>query len=179
MRYADDCNIYVKSRRAGERLLAGVGRFLERKLKPEGQREEERSRPAAERKFLSFSFYWRQGRALIRVAGEAERCLERLRRHHSTRPVRSGGRGYPSRQRIYVGMGRVLSANGYGLGVSGTGRVASAAAAADALEALEERADSLPEARGTGRAAGTRGTGRGWQQSMAHGGDASGEHGLE
>ena len=32
VRYADDCNVYVKSRRAGERVLAGMKRFLERRL---------------------------------------------------------------------------------------------------------------------------------------------------
>lgn len=33
VRYADDCNIYVKSRRAGERVLNSVTKFLEQKLK--------------------------------------------------------------------------------------------------------------------------------------------------
>ncbi|MET3335842.1 RNA-directed DNA polymerase [Bradyrhizobium japonicum] len=33
VRYADDCNIYVRSQRAGERVLAGVERFLEKRLK--------------------------------------------------------------------------------------------------------------------------------------------------
>lgn len=32
VRYADDCNIYVKSKRAGERTMAGVQRFIEGKL---------------------------------------------------------------------------------------------------------------------------------------------------
>ena len=32
-RYADDCNIYVRSRRAGERVMASVARFLTEKLK--------------------------------------------------------------------------------------------------------------------------------------------------
>ncbi len=32
-RYADDCNIYVRSRRAGERVLASLTRFLDRRLK--------------------------------------------------------------------------------------------------------------------------------------------------
>ena len=32
-RYADDCNIYVRSRRAGERVLASLSRFLDRRLK--------------------------------------------------------------------------------------------------------------------------------------------------
>ncbi len=33
MRYADDCNIYVKTRRAGERVMESVKGFLEKKLK--------------------------------------------------------------------------------------------------------------------------------------------------
>ena len=32
VRYADDCNIYVRSRRAGERVMASVTRFLARRL---------------------------------------------------------------------------------------------------------------------------------------------------
>ncbi len=32
-RYADDCNIYVKSKRAGERVLSSITRFLARRLK--------------------------------------------------------------------------------------------------------------------------------------------------
>ena len=32
-RYADDCNIYVRSERAGERVMASVKRFLEVKLR--------------------------------------------------------------------------------------------------------------------------------------------------
>src|SRR5512139_292141 len=35
VRYADDCNIYVKTQRAGERVLEGVQQFLERKRCPE------------------------------------------------------------------------------------------------------------------------------------------------
>ena len=32
-RYADDCNIYVRSRRAGERVMASITRFLAERLK--------------------------------------------------------------------------------------------------------------------------------------------------
>ncbi|MBB4200958.1 retron-type reverse transcriptase [Rhodoblastus sphagnicola] len=32
-RYADDCNIYVRSRRAGERVMASVSRFLTTELR--------------------------------------------------------------------------------------------------------------------------------------------------
>ena len=89
VRYADDCNIYVKSRRAGERLLAGIGRFLERKLRLRVNVKKSGVDRPSKRKFLSFSFYWRQGRALIRVAGEAiDRFRERL--YQLTRRGRSG-----------------------------------------------------------------------------------------
>ena len=33
VRYADDCNIYVRSQKAGERVMAGIERFLEKRLK--------------------------------------------------------------------------------------------------------------------------------------------------
>jgi RNA-directed DNA polymerase len=33
VRYADDCNVYVKTRRAGERVMGSVTQFLEKKLK--------------------------------------------------------------------------------------------------------------------------------------------------
>nr|WP_303800316.1 hypothetical protein [Alicyclobacillus macrosporangiidus] len=33
VRYADDCNVYVKSRRAGERVMASLTRYLEGTLK--------------------------------------------------------------------------------------------------------------------------------------------------
>ena len=41
-RYADDCNIYVRSRRAGERVMASVSRFLTQKLRLKGQRGKKR-----------------------------------------------------------------------------------------------------------------------------------------
>ncbi|MBC3208224.1 group II intron reverse transcriptase/maturase [Pseudomonas sp. SWRI111] len=42
VRYADDANIYVRSRRAGERVLAGVERFLSQRLKLVLNREKSR-----------------------------------------------------------------------------------------------------------------------------------------
>ena len=71
VRYADDCNIYVKSRRAGERLLVGIGRFLERKLRLKVNAKKSGVDRPQKRKFLSFSFYCRKGQVLIRVAGRA------------------------------------------------------------------------------------------------------------
>ena len=56
VRYADDCNIYVRSERAGQRVLEGVTTFLTRRLKLRVNQEKSAvARPAA-RKFLGFSF---------------------------------------------------------------------------------------------------------------------------
>jgi RNA-directed DNA polymerase len=55
-RYADDCNIYVCSQRAGERVMASVERFLERRLKLRINRAKSAVAPPSQRKFLGFSF---------------------------------------------------------------------------------------------------------------------------
>ncbi len=56
VRYADDCNIYVRSRRAGERVMASVTRFLAQRLKLTVNADKcAVDRPAA-RAFLGFSF---------------------------------------------------------------------------------------------------------------------------
>jgi group II intron reverse transcriptase/maturase len=54
-RYADDCNIYVKSRRAGERVLAGLTRFLEKRLKLKVNQEKSRVDRPWNRKFLGYT----------------------------------------------------------------------------------------------------------------------------
>lgn len=56
VRYADDCNIYVRSVRAGERVMAGVSRFLENKLKLKVNGAKSAVARPGERKFLGFSF---------------------------------------------------------------------------------------------------------------------------
>ena len=56
VRYADDCNLYVRSRRAGERVMASVTDFLARRLKlTVNAAKSAVDRPSA-RAFLSFSF---------------------------------------------------------------------------------------------------------------------------
>jgi len=56
VRYADDCNIYVRSRRAGERVLRSITRFLTGKLKLKVNESKSGVARPAERKFLGFSF---------------------------------------------------------------------------------------------------------------------------
>jgi RNA-directed DNA polymerase len=51
-RYADDCNIYVRSLTAGQRVMESVVRFLEEKLRLRVNREKSAVAPVGERKFL-------------------------------------------------------------------------------------------------------------------------------
>jgi RNA-directed DNA polymerase len=54
VRYADDCNIYVRSCRAGERVMASIGRFIEGKLRLRVNREKSAVAKPEERHFLGF-----------------------------------------------------------------------------------------------------------------------------
>ncbi len=54
VRYADDCNIYVKSRRAAERVMAGCTKYLEGKMKLKVNREKSKVGSPMKLKFLGF-----------------------------------------------------------------------------------------------------------------------------
>jgi len=55
-RYADDCNVYVRSRRAGARVMASITRFITTKLKLKVNEQKSAVARPWERKFLGFSF---------------------------------------------------------------------------------------------------------------------------
>src|SRR5690625_2202312 len=56
VRYADDCNIYVKSKRAGERTMKSIQRFIEGKLRLKVNERKSAVDRTWKRKFLGFSF---------------------------------------------------------------------------------------------------------------------------
>jgi RNA-directed DNA polymerase len=56
VRYADDCNIYVRSQKAGERVMAGVEKFLAKRLKLKVNKAKSAVAKPSVRKFLGFSF---------------------------------------------------------------------------------------------------------------------------
>jgi len=56
VRYADDCNIYVKSERAGNRVLASITKFIQKKLKLRVNEKKTAVDETHTRKFLGFSF---------------------------------------------------------------------------------------------------------------------------
>jgi RNA-directed DNA polymerase len=56
VRYADDCNLYVRSERAGQRVMESVTRFITQKLKLKVNETKSAVARPQERKFLGFSF---------------------------------------------------------------------------------------------------------------------------
>jgi len=89
VRYADDCNIYVKTERAGERVLKSVKQYLEKKLKLKVNPKKSKVERATRAKFLGFSFWKRKGEVFIRLANRTkERFAEKIRR--LTKRTRSG-----------------------------------------------------------------------------------------
>ena len=78
-RYADDCNVYVQSRSAGERVLKSLTVFLERRLRLKVNAEKSAVARPWERKFLGYSFT-RHREARLKVAAiSVQRLKEKLR----------------------------------------------------------------------------------------------------
>lgn len=57
-RYADDCNVYVRSKRAGERVMEGLRRLFAGLRLRVNEAKSAVARPQ-DRKFLGYSFRWR------------------------------------------------------------------------------------------------------------------------
>lgn len=86
-RYADDCNVYVKSRRAGERLMTSLTQFLSRRLKLEVNEQKSAVDRPWRRQFLGYSVL-SQKSAPLTIAPERERRLKA-----KSRPLLKMGRG--------------------------------------------------------------------------------------
>ena len=102
VRYADDCNVYVQSRRAGERVMEHL-RGLYAKLRLRINEEKSTVARVWDRKFLGYSFWVGPGRMVRRrVAPKARKEFkERVRQITS----RNGGRSLPKvveELRIYL-----------------------------------------------------------------------------
>src|SRR5499427_5379822 len=75
VRYADDCNIYVRSERAGQRVMESITRFITQKLKLKVNETKSAVARPQERKFLGFSFT--DGPEIKRVV--APKALDRFK----------------------------------------------------------------------------------------------------
>jgi RNA-directed DNA polymerase len=88
VRYADDCNIYVRSRHAGERVKRSTTRFITRRLKLKVNEQKSAVARPVRRKFLGFSFTVRGPKRRI-----ADKALVRFKRRVRELTARTRGIG--------------------------------------------------------------------------------------
>src|SRR5690606_3594154 len=123
VRYADDCNVYVHSRRAGERVMELLRRLYARLRLKVNETKSAVANAFANRKFLGYSFWRHQGQVKRAVAASrvimssaelfaafaetprSQKALERARRARKQVPYRLhdcfGLRRTPSRQQRF------------------------------------------------------------------------------
>jgi RNA-directed DNA polymerase len=89
VRYADDCNVYVRSQRAGERIMEQL-RKLYAKLRLKINESKSAVGYATTRKFLGFSFWISPGSRVKRKV--AKKALDKLKRTVKEKTRRNGGR---------------------------------------------------------------------------------------
>lgn len=89
VRYADDCNIYVRSEEAGKRVMASLERFLVKRLRLKINRDKSAVARPAERKFLGYTVS-RHKKPTLKVAPKSEQRLKR-----KLKPLLRRGRGRP------------------------------------------------------------------------------------
>jgi len=116
VRYADDCNIFVASKRAGQRVMESVTRFVEGKLKLKVNREKSAVDRPWKRKFLGFSFL-SDKKATIRLAPQTlSRIKEKVRElTNRTRSMSMESRITKLNQYLigWIGYFRLASAKGH------------------------------------------------------------------
>ena len=78
-RYADDCNIYVQTQRAGERVMESVTRFLTERLRLKVNASKSAVGRPKDRKFLGFRFTWGKSTKRAIAPKSLSRFKERIR----------------------------------------------------------------------------------------------------
>jgi RNA-directed DNA polymerase len=83
-RYADDCNIYVRSEAAGQRVMRAITGFLERRLKLKVNAAKSAVARPWQRKFLGYSMTWHRQPKLRIAPPSRERLAEKVRKVFQT-----------------------------------------------------------------------------------------------
>jgi RNA-directed DNA polymerase len=78
-RYADDCNIYVRSKAAGERVMKSITEFLTYRLRLRVNEEKSAVARPWQRKFLGYSMTFHRQPRLKVAAASVQRLREKLR----------------------------------------------------------------------------------------------------
>jgi RNA-directed DNA polymerase len=72
-RYADDCNIYVSSQKAGERVMASICKFIKKQLKLKVNQRKSAVAPVYKRKFLGYQI---TGRGTLKISASSQKRLK-------------------------------------------------------------------------------------------------------
>ena len=151
VRYADDANIYVRSERAGLRVMESIKRFITQKLKLKVNEVKSAVARPQERKFLGFSFT--AGPDVKRTI--APKALERFKRQIREITRREGRQHQNDNGRagfVYAGLARLFRLLRNAGGVDRPHSLGPAAAAGRSLAAVE---NTTASASGAGRKRGS------------------------
>jgi RNA-directed DNA polymerase len=95
VRYADDCSIYVKSKRAGERVMASISAYIEKELKLKVNMEKSSVTRPWHSKLLGFTFYHKKGVKGITVHRKSVASYK-----EKIRAITSRSKPYPMEERM-------------------------------------------------------------------------------
>ena len=144
-RYADDCNIYVASEQAGQRVMNSVTRFLEQRLRLQVNLEKSAVDRPWKRSFLGYSLTWHK-QTRLRIAQKSQQRLQDklrqlLRKSRGRRPAThdSAVGASPSR------LGGLLSAIAGSSSAGDAGRLGASQAATGVVATVETSSHSGEE----------------------------------
>ena len=163
VRYADDCNIYVRSERAGQRVMESITRFITQKLKLKVNEAKSAVARPQERKFLGFSFT--SGPEVKRAI--APKALERLKANSGNHErAKSVSIETMAELTPYMGLARLFWFLRNARSAVGAYSLGSFAASCSAVAAMENSTSSPGGTVGTGSAS-TAGKQYRWQWSWS------------
>jgi len=166
VRYADDANVYVRSRRAGQRvmvLLLG----LYGKLRLTVNEAKSAVASVFQRKFLGYSLWGAAGGKIKRrVADKATAAFKQRIRADSPLRRAQPRRGGQATACLYVGMESLFPDGRYSKGLARTGQMDTAPGTGDPTETMEARRNGLPQTAWTGSVIRCSGTSSGQHPSL-------------
>jgi RNA-directed DNA polymerase len=88
VRYADDCSIYVRSKKSAHRVLKSITKYIEEGLKLKVNKEKSKVSRPVESTLLGFSFYNDKGKWTIRIA---KKSIKRIKEKSKAITARNNG----------------------------------------------------------------------------------------
>jgi RNA-directed DNA polymerase len=101
-RFADDCNIYVKSEKAGQRVMQSISKFITQKLKLKVNSAKSAVGKPKDRKFLGYSFSSKASGVKKRIAPKALEKFKRKVRELTKRTTRISLKSMLYRLTLYI-----------------------------------------------------------------------------